>query len=507
MTTLQAFEPFTLWQTQGQKEVSIDRSRGWKRVCAVLLMCAAAAIASPAQTLKTLASFTGTNGDEPYLATLVQSNNGNFYGTTQYGGTHTGTDCSLGCGTVFEVSPAGKLTTLYDFCSQANCADGSVPTAGLVQGGNGNFYGTTSLGGPKNFGTVFEITPAGKLTTLYAFCSVTGCTDGEFPSGALIQATNGNFYGTTVEGGTNSLGTVFGITPAGKLTTLHSFDGTDGALLQAGLIQATNGDFYGTATLGGTGRTCSGGGCGTVFKITPGGTLTTLHSFDGTDGEYLYAGLVQATNGNFYGTTYLGGANDYGTVFEITSGGTLTTMHSFDFTDGAEPLGGLVQARTGNFYGTTSAGGSIGAGTVFEITAAGTLTTLYNFCTATECEDGELPATGLVQGTNGDLYGTTFGGGSGGTLGDGTVFSLAVGLQPFVEAQPTSGEVGRPIRILGTDLTGATSVTFNGTAAVFKVVSSSLITTTVPAGATTGNVQVVTPSRTLTSNKKFHVLP
>ena len=452
MTTLQAFEPFTLWQTQGQKEVSIDRSRGWKRICAVL-MCAAAAIASPAQTLKTLASFTGTNGDEPYLATLVQSNNGNFYGTTQYGGTHTGTDCSLGCGTVFEVSPAGKLTTLYDFCSQANCADGSVPTAGLVQGGNGNFYGTT------------------------------------------------------VEGGTNSLGTVFGITPAGKLTTLHSFDGTDGALLQAGLIQATNGDFYGTATLGGTGRTCSGGGCGTVFKITPGGTLTTLHSFDGTDGEYLYAGLVQATNGNFYGTTYLGGANDYGTVFEITSGGTLTTMHSFDFTDGAEPLGGLVQARTGNFYGTTSAGGSIGAGTVFEITAAGTLTTLYNFCTATECEDGELPATGLVQGTNGDLYGTTFGGGSGGTLGDGTVFSLAVGLQPFVETRPTSGKVGTAVRILGTDLTGATSVTFNGAAAVFKVVSSSLITTTVPAGATTGNVQVVTPSRTLTSNKKFHVLP
>ncbi len=200
------------------------------------------------------------------------------------------------------------------------------------------------------------------------------------------------------------------------------------------------------------------------------------------------------------------GANGYGTVFSMTSGGTLTTIHSFDATDGAEPYATLVQATNGIFYGTTAEGGtancSLGqpCGTVFSITAGGTLTTLHSFDGA----DGNGPQAAVVQHTNGTFYGVTY---NGGASNYGTIFSLAVGLHPFVKTLPTSGTVGAHVKILGTNLTGATKVTFNGTAATFHVVSSSEITTTVPAGATTGKVKVVTPHRTLTSNVKFRVTP
>jgi uncharacterized repeat protein (TIGR03803 family) len=275
---------------------------------------------------------------------------------------------------------------------------------------------------------VFKVTPTGTLTTLHSFAGYP--TDGAYPQAGLVMTTNGTFYGTTSAGGANDDGTVFSITSGGTLTTLLSFDYTDGAAPYAALVQASNGNFYGTTTEGGASNACPHG-CGTVFSITSGGALTTLLSFDLTDGAYPTAALVQATNGNFYGTTDGGGASDYGTVFSITSGGTLTTLHSFDSTDGQLPYGGLVQATNGSFYGTTYEGG---------------------------------------------------------TSNYGTIFSLAVGVGPFVETVPTSGKVEAAVRILGTNLTGATSVTFNGTAATFTVVSRSEITTTVPTGATTSNV-------------------
>src|SRR5208337_4428285 len=191
-----------------------------------------------------------------------------------------------GVGTVFTITPGGTLTTLYSFCSQSGCTDGANPYAALVQGTDGNFYGTT-LGGAAN-GTVFKMTPGGTLTTLYTFCY--GCT-GVSPYAALVQGSDGNFYGTTSFGGANGDGTVFRITPSGTLTTLHSFDGTDGAAVYAGLVQGTDGNFYGTTAQGG------GSGVGTVFTITPGGTLTTLYSFCSqsgcTDGANPYAALVQ----------------------------------------------------------------------------------------------------------------------------------------------------------------------------------------------------------------------
>ena len=249
--------------------------------------------------------------------------------------------------------------------------------------------------------------PAQTFTTLHSFDG----TDGAAPYAGLVQATDGNLYGTTTYYGANDVGTVFKITTSGTLTTLHSFDNTDGASPYAGLVQATDGNLYGTTYEGGA------NGYGTVFKITTSGTLTTLHSFDNTDGASPYAGLVQATDGNLYGTTYEGGANGYGTVFKITTSGTLTTLHSFDYTDGASPYAGLIQATDGKLYGTTYEGGAnVLNGTVFKITTSGTLTTLHNFCSLSGCTDGASPYAGLVQATNGDLYGTAGGAGPTATM-------------------------------------------------------------------------------------------
>ena len=472
----------------------LERTFGWRRVFAVLLLWAATAIPSPAQTFTTLVRFAGTNGAGP-SAGLVQGTDGTFYGTTLDLGAN-------GQGTVFKVSPSGALKTLYSFGG----LDGANPAATLIQAANGTFYGTTSSGGGPGHGTVFKITAAGVFGTVYYFVGPEG-TD---PSG-LVQAKDGNFYLTTSLGGTTGYGAVVKITPGGALTTLYDFycvnptTCPNGTNPHAVLVQATNGNFYGTTSFGGA------YGNGTVFKITPAGTITTLHSFCATynsqgycsDGGQTSAGLVQAGDGNFYGTTDGEGDNGEGTVFKITPGGTLTTLYSFGSpaTDGGFPKGGLVQATDGNFYGTTSGFGANGYGTIFEITPAGTETTLHNFVLTA---DGGYPQAGLVLATDGNFYGTTY---SGGTKGDGTVFRLATGLAPFVKTRPTSGKVAATVNVLGTNLTGATSVMFNGTTATFTVVSNSQIKSTVPAGATTGNVTVMTPGGLLTSNQKFRVTP
>jgi len=373
------------------------------------MFCAALAIASPAQTFTTLVDFNGANGAYP-AASLVQGTDKNFYGTTYDGGANSPPACNysgnVGCGTVFKVAAGRRLTTLYNFCSLTNCADGFNPYAGLVQARDGNFYGTTWGGGANGYGTVFRITPKGKLTTLYNFCSQTNCADGFNPS-ALIQAKDGNFYGTT------QYGTVFKITPRGELTTLVACGGQP----MAGLVQATDGNLYGETFDENT---------GTVFKITPGGKLTTLLIFDGVDGANPSGGLIQATDGSFYGTTQNGGIKGYGTVFRITATGELTTLHVFHHLDGAFPQAGVIQARNGNFYGTTSSGGADNTGTVFKITPTGTLTTLHSF----NGTDGSDPAAGLIQATNGKFYGTTTNGGTGNNCNNGyfvcgTVFRIA----------------------------------------------------------------------------------
>jgi uncharacterized repeat protein (TIGR03803 family) len=221
---------------------SMSELSSWKTILFLSALCAVDATSSPAQTFKTLVSFNATDGSGPQYASLVQGFDGKLYGTTTENGAY-------GVGSVFKVTPKRMLTTLYSFCAQTGCNDGSYPLAGLVLASNGTFYGTTEEGGGSS-----------------------AC----------------NTYGS-------GCGTVFKITAGGTLTTLHSFDGTDGAQPQAPLVQATNGNFYGTTLIGGTNSCIMGGvnlGCGTVFEITPGGRLTTLHSFDGTDGEFPLAGLV-----------------------------------------------------------------------------------------------------------------------------------------------------------------------------------------------------------------------
>jgi len=482
----------------------MTKLNGSKMRCALFVAVAATAMTASAQTLTTLTAFNGGDGELPY-AGLIQGADGEFYGTTRSGGANN-------YGTAFKITPGGTLTTLYSFCSEGQCADGGSPNA-LVLDDDGNLYGTTDGGGANTFGTVFRITPGGTLTTLYSFCPEHPCPDGAIPEAGLIEAVNGDLYGTTYEGGANDYGTVFKITPGGTLKTVHSFNCNDGAYPKAALIQATDGNFYGTTSA--TGGDCDDKAGGTVFKITPTGTLTTLFIFQQccADGSGPLAPLIQATDGSLYGTTSGGGANNAGTVYEITRDGTLATLYNFceqnSCSDGEAPEGALVQATDGNFYGTTAYGGSDTAGTIFKMAPNGALTTLYSFCPENPCSDGLRPWAGPLQGTNGEFYGTTvFGGGNSScNNGCGTVFSLDVGLGPFVTFVRAAGRVGQTGGILGQGFTGTTAVSLNGIPASFTVKSDTFIEATVPPGATTGYVTVTTPSGTLTSNVPFHVIP
>jgi uncharacterized repeat protein (TIGR03803 family) len=348
-----------------------------------------------AQTYTTLFLFGG--GGSP-RGTLVEGRDGNLYGTTYgYGGRTNGI--------IFKITPSGTFTALH--------SGGGTFQAGLTLGTDGNFYGTSIAGGTSGEGYVFKITPSGTLTALYSF--------GPPPNGGrlaekLVQASDGNFYGTTLQGGTNGGGMVFRITPSGAETTIYNFcaqSGCTDGTAPLGLIQGTDGNLYGVTGGGGT-----AGGYGTIFKMTTAGTLTTLHSFDSTDGAGP-EGLVQASDGNFYGTTNSGGFSNSncnggnvqgtcGTVFKMAPTGALTTLHLFNSTDGGNPGAAPIQASDGNIYGTTSAGGTNGAGTIYKITSTGTLTTVYNLNPSNG--DGAFPV-GLVQHTNGTFYGPTIRGG------------------------------------------------------------------------------------------------
>lgn len=473
-----------------------DRNKS-RLASAVFLFCAIFAVTASAQTLTTLVDFTGPT--YPYPSALTQGSDGNFYGTIRLGGVNN-------LGSVFKLAPSGTLTTLYSFCSRGGigvCTDGEYPISGLMQATNGNLYGTTSAGG-HGAGTVFVITSKGQIVQLHSFCGNFDCTDGNGPGG-LTQAANGNLYGTTEWGGKFSEGTIFEMTATGALTTLHSFSGQLGINPVSTLVQAANGNLYGV-TLGGP---------GSVFQITPTGAFTTLHTFGLVAGGYNVNGIVVSSDGGVYGTTEFGGtgancADSCGTVFRISSTGEFSTIYTFcsqaSCADGTMPQAGLVQGSDGNFYGTTYYGGnSNNAGTIFKITPQGVLATLYTFCSQTNCSDGAYPAATLLQSTDGNFYGTTASGGTGGINGSGTAFRLSAGLGPFVKLIRDSGSVGQVGGILGQGFEGTTGVAFNGTPATFTVVSDTLIQATVPAGATTGFVTVNTPSSTLTSNVVFRV--
>ncbi len=349
------------------------------------------------------------NGGQP-IAPPAQGMDGNFYGMTTAGGNSAlCTYGNSGCGVIYKINPAGKFEVIHTF-DQAN---GANPNDPLLLGTDGNFYGTTFYGGTINGkyngnGVVFRVTTQGAYTPIYVFCAQQGCLDGGQPAGGLVQGTDGNFYGTTVLGGT------------------HLFS-----------------NFFG----------------GTIFKLTPAGQYTVLYNFceqpNCADGGDSIAGLIQGTDGNFYGVAEAGGATGNGTIFQITPEGQYTVLHSFDFTD------------------------------------------------------GNAPKAALTQGTNGILYGQTYDGGTGPCVNTrcGVFFSLDLGLPSYLAPVNWYGQEGSTVEILGQGFTGSTAVSFNGTPADFQVVNNTYLTATVPAGATLGPITVTTPSGNLVSKIKFRVLP
>jgi uncharacterized repeat protein (TIGR03803 family) len=361
-----------------------------------------------AQTLNLLYSFTGgTDGNGP-LAGLVRDTAGNLYGTTQLGG-------SSGNGVVFKVDATGHETVLHSFTGKL---DGSQPVAGLLRDGAGNLYGTAEFGGVANNGVVFRLTPAGKEIVLHSFASV---DDGANPAAGLVRDPAGNFYGTTCCGGDNgpANGIAFKVTPTRGWTILHNFNGNDGRYPFAGLIRDAAGNLYGTTSTGGT------FGVGTVFKINPSNIETVLYNFSGgADGGYPRAGLVLDRAGNLYGTTVGGGSasglTGNGLVFKVTPAGQQTVLHTFTGgSDGAQPYAGLLRDSAGNLYGTASGGGAFGWGNIFKVDKTGAETVLYSFTGGT---DGSCPMSGLIPDSSGNLYGTTQ---FGGNFGAGVVFKLA----------------------------------------------------------------------------------
>ena len=367
---------------------------------------------------------------------VILASDGNFYGTTTFGG-------SANFGTIFKLTPTGTITTLVNFTGP----NGTYPIGALIQASDGNLYGTTSGGGANppfatQYGTVFKVTLDGTLTTIFIFTydAMTGRSARWLePQAALVQGTDGNLYGTTLNGGTdssdsnNGYGTIFKMSTTGTLlmsVTVHG--GAEPQYPRAPLIQGTDGNFYGTSYKGGD-LAFSGG---TVFQCTPEGVVTVLHGFTDPEGDSPEGGLVQGSDGNLYGTTEGGGTANLGAVYRVTLAGEFTVLHQFTGshptgpTDGAQPFGEMILARDGNFYGTTSQGGAGNLGSIFQLTPAGVYTTVYSFPNTGMSGagiTGQQPRGTLLQTSDGNFVGTTTGGGAGGV---GTVFRLNIVPQP-----------------------------------------------------------------------------
>lgn len=349
---------------------------------------------------------------------LLMASDGNFYFTSANGGANT-------VGSVASLTPAGVVTLLHSFASDNN--EGQAPFAGVIAASDGNLYGTTYLGGADNGGSVYRLTLAGVYTTLHSFKPKK--PDPYFPYAGLMQASDGNLYGTTLRGGLDDRGTIFRITLDGTFTQLHEFKGDDGENPEGTLVQGSDGNLYGTTLQGGTGNR------GTIYRLTLAGAVTSIYSFPvlsefstagiaiNAPGANPRAGLLLAADGDFYGTAYQGGPNGYGTVFRITPAGALTVVHAFTgaTSGGAFPLAGVTQDAAGNLYGTTERGGAFNQGTAWRITSGGQFSLLHGFTGS--IADGYTPYATLVP-FNGFLYGATY---SDSTASAGAMFKLDVG--------------------------------------------------------------------------------
>ncbi len=448
-------------------------------VSALTLFAVAALALIPqasAQTVEVVRSFNAGGSLQYPIGPITQGRNGTLYGTTQ----------SMEYGSIFSLRLNGDVTATFAF----DQADGEIPYTGITLGTDGNFYGTTELGGASNYGVLFQLAPDGAETVLHQF---TGASDGSYPGGAPIEASDGNLYGTTGNGPDSSEGTVYKYEPkTGAFTTIYSGSAAYGAL--GPLLQASNGNLYGTASEAGASN------CGAIFQVTVSGALVSESAFpcgSGGTGDPV-SGLIQASNGEFYGVSKYGG-NDLGTIFRMSADGVVTIAHSFAGTDGEYPYGGLAQATDGNLYGTATGGGKRGLGTIYRVTLDGGFTELYSFTSPT----GESPAGTLLQDTSGLMYGTAY---LDAQYGYGSVYSLNMGLGPFIAFVLPVGSEGQSAQILGQGFTGTSAVTFNGVPATsFKVASDTFLTAIVPSGASTGKVVVTTPGGALTSNVNFRI--
>jgi uncharacterized repeat protein (TIGR03803 family) len=437
--------------------------------------------ASPAQTVTTVVNFNGANGAYPYDVTLVQGRDGRLYGTTANGGAN-------GLGAVIRINLSdNNSVVLHSFSG----TDGSGPGGGLTLASNGYYYGTAGNGGSSNLGVLYSITSAGTYTVLHNFG---GGSDGLNPYAPPIQASDGNFYGTTAGiPNSNNPATMYKYTSSGVYSVIYTFDSSISGVGVYGLTQGADGLLYGAAYWGGADN------CGTIVKLTTAGILKETHSFNcASGGGHPIIAPILASDDNLYGTTQADGEYSGGILYEISNVFGVNDRYNFDpsLGNGGAPDAGLVQGSDGNLYGVTSQGGG-GWGVIYNWNLDGTYDEL------SPMGNGFFVAS-LMQNTNGLFYGVSELGGS--KLNYGYVYSFNNGLGPFVTFVKSQGKVGSTAQILGQGLTGTTSVTFNGIAATsFAVVSDTYMTAVAPSGATTGPVVVTTPSGTLTSNVSFRI--
>ena len=460
--------------------MSWPKRNGYSKILAAAILTSVVILGlvhpSIGQTVSHLYSFTPQGSSQgPQEVTLAQGRDGKLYGTT-LGNTN---------GSIFRITVGDVFKEIFAFQSPSG-AD-----AGMLLATDGNFYGTTPGGGDAPLGVLFKITPTGTYSVLHTFV---GGSDGAHPTSAPMQASDGNLYGTTRGDGSGS--TVYRYALSGSISTIYQFDGTAGQIAAASLIEAVAGNLYGTAVSGGSEN------CGTIFQMSTAGVVLQTYSFPcGTGGSQPAAPLIQASDGNFYGTTDTGGLYNKGTIFRMTPNFQVSILHHFagGGNDGNGPSLGLMQATDGNLYGMTTLGGAANMGTIYQVSSAGVYTVLYSFRGRT----GKLPLGGLLQHTKGLLWGTAS---QGGANDLGTVFALDMGLGPFITFVQHSGKVGQTAQILGQGLKGTTSVTFNGVSATsFFAGADTYLRVVIPSGATTGPVVVTTASGKLSSNVNFVV--
>ena len=434
---------------------------------------------------------------------LVQAPDGTFYGTS---GDILGIP-TIPAGAIFHMTTSGQVTILYQF--PADGSQGLAPNA-LIQASDGNFYGTNMTGGSAQAGTAFRLGASGQMTIIHVFQG----SDGSAPSGRLVEGIDGSLYGATLYGGSAGQGTIFQITRSGMLNTIVSFSGANGSHPNGGLVPAGINAFYGSTLAGGA------GGGGTIFKVTTAGALQTLYSFSGVHG--CPSALTPASDGNLYGTTaditffpascFAAVFGGFGSIFRITPKGAFSNLHSMggNGLSPAFPSGPLLQASDGNFYGVSNVGGSgfLNPGTIFRYTPAGQLT----WSSFQGGSQGASPCCELVQAAAGGIYGVTqgfvdieFG------PEDAVTYVLTAGLPkplPVIAGfRPVSGPPGTVVTLFGEYFISSSAVNFNGIPAGFRTMSSGAVVTVVPAGATSGTISLTTAAGTALSRQSFTVTP